>query len=89
MSPPHDLHIRLTPKAAANKIGPMDMDADGAPVLKVYVTALPEDGKANLALINLLAKTWKLPKSAFTIVRGATDRNKVVRVTGSIPPEFR
>jgi uncharacterized protein (TIGR00251 family) len=54
--------------------------ADGA--LNAAVTAPPEDGKANDALIALLATTWRLPRSAFAIVKGQTARTKTVRVSG-------
>ena len=50
--------------------------------LKAAVTAPAEDGKANSAVIDLLADEWRLPKSAFDIVRGATQRDKVVRISG-------
>ena len=50
--------------------------------LKAAVTAPPEDGKANDAVIALLAQTWRLPKSSFDIVKGASTRAKTVSVTG-------
>jgi len=50
--------------------------------LKAAVTAAPEDGKANDAVIALLAETWHLPKSSFGIVRGASARTKTVSVAG-------
>jgi uncharacterized protein YggU (UPF0235/DUF167 family) len=46
------------------------------------VTAIPEDGKANAALIKVLAKSLKLPKTAFALIAGATDRRKTLSVTG-------
>ena len=46
------------------------------------VTAVPENGKANEAVVKLLAKAWKLPKTSLTVVAGATDRNKIVHVAG-------
>ena len=55
-------------------------NTDGVQSLKVNVTTVPEDGKANAAMINLLADYFDLPKSAFTIIRGHTTRSKVVRV---------
>ncbi|WP_142849446.1 DUF167 family protein [Telmatospirillum sp. J64-1] len=76
------LAVRLTPKASRNRIEGLAAEADGSHILKVSVTAIPEDGKANAALIKLLAKEWKLPKGAFEIVVGATDRRKVVHITG-------
>ena len=54
--------------------------ASGA--LKVQVTAPAEDGKANAAVIELLAETWRLPKSAFAVTRGATSRDKVLSIAG-------
>lgn len=74
--------IRLTPKAARDRIDGVAADADGGAVLKVAVTAVPEDGKANAALIKLLSKQWRLPRSAMEIVQGATDRRKVLHITG-------
>jgi uncharacterized protein (TIGR00251 family) len=51
-------------------------------VLKAQVTAPAEDGRANAAVIELLAKTWRLPKSAFAVTRGATSRDKVLSIAG-------
>jgi uncharacterized protein len=50
--------------------------------LKAQVTAPAEDGKANAAVIALLAASWKLPKSAFAVTRGATSRDKVISIAG-------
>ncbi|CAA7626989.1 DUF167 family protein [Magnetospirillum sp. SS-4] len=74
--------VRLTPKASRDAIQAAAADADGAGVLRVQVTAVPEDGKANAALIKLLSKAWKLPKSTIGIVQGATDRRKVLLISG-------
>ena len=52
------------------------------PVVAQRVTEPPEDGKANAALIKLLAKAWKLPKSAVSLVAGHTDRRKTLAVAG-------
>lgn len=51
-------------------------------MLKVMVTAVPDSGRANEALVRLLAKQWKVPGSAITLVAGATDRNKILHVAG-------
>ena len=53
-----------------------------AGALKAQVTAPAEDGKANAAVIELLAETWRLPKSAFAVTRGATSRDKVLSIAG-------
>jgi len=77
--------VRLTPKAGANAIRGAAQDADGSAFLKVAVTEPPEDGKANAAMLKLLAKTWKLPKTSLTVASGATSRRKVVHVAGDGP----
>jgi uncharacterized protein (TIGR00251 family) len=74
--------FRLTPKSSANAIRGVARDADGSVHIKAAVTAAPEGGKANAALLKLLAKTWKLPKTSLTIVSGATSRRKVVHIAG-------
>ncbi|MBU2963734.1 DUF167 domain-containing protein [Citreicella sp. C3M06] len=68
------IELRVTPKASRNEI----RDEDGA--LRVYVTTVPEDGKANAAVIKLLAKALGVPKSRLTLLRGATSRDKLFRV---------
>jgi hypothetical protein len=74
--------VRLTPRAGRNAITGRAVDAAGAPLLKATVTAVPERGAANEALIALLAKSWRLPKSALAIVGGATDRTKLIEIAG-------
>lgn len=76
------VRLRLAPKSSANKIAAIETDADGAGLVKAMVTAVPEQGKANAALIKLLAEDWKLAKSTITVIRGATDRNKTLLVAG-------
>ncbi|HCK19780.1 MAG TPA: hypothetical protein DHW36_14810 [Thalassospira sp.] len=77
------LFVRLTPKASRNAIGDVMVDANGQEQLKVSVTAVPENGKANLALIKLLAKAAKCPKSSVRIVSGQTDRTKTLLIDGN------
>ncbi len=50
--------------------------------LKAAVAAPPIDGKANAALVELLAGSWRLPKSAFAIAKGRTSRIKRVSIAG-------
>ncbi|NVJ90755.1 MAG: DUF167 domain-containing protein [Methylocystaceae bacterium] len=76
------LFIRLTPKAKKTAINTMMTDGDGKCVLKASVTAVPEKGKANSALIKLLSKEWKLAKSNFKVISGETDRNKTLLLKG-------
>ncbi len=76
------VRVRLTPKAATNRIKGIGPGAGDEPVVKVQVTAAPEGGKANAALIKLLAKAWRVPKTSVSVVRGATDRSKTLLVEG-------
>ncbi|MFV0386733.1 DUF167 domain-containing protein [Paracoccus sp. (in: a-proteobacteria)] len=66
--------IRVTPRARRNAIS---VDETG---IRAHVTAVPEDGKANAAVIKLLAKSLGVAKSRLTLVRGATSRDKVFRL---------
>lgn len=76
------LFVRVTPGAGRNAIAGTAADAAGQKFLKVMVTAAPENGKANAAVVKLLAKTWKLPKSAISVVSGETARRKTLEITG-------
>jgi len=76
------VQVRLSPKASANRIGGIFENGDGVTAIKAAVTAVPEGGKANRALIKMLAKEWRLLKSGFTIVEGATDRRKTLFIEG-------
>ncbi|MFK8036290.1 MAG: DUF167 domain-containing protein [Hyphomicrobiales bacterium] len=71
--------IRVTPKASANRIK-VETLADGSTFIRVYVTTVPEAGKANQAVLKLLAKEMGVPKSSLSIVRGETDRNKLIKL---------
>ena len=51
-------------------------------MIRVSVTAAPEDGKANAAVIALLAKTWRVPRRAITVIRGSAARHKTIRIEG-------
>lgn len=58
----------------------MQVADDGT--VKVWVTASPTDGQANLAVCELLAKRLGLPKTAVSVARGETSRNKQVVAQG-------
>ncbi|MGY8959908.1 MAG: DUF167 family protein [Alphaproteobacteria bacterium] len=75
--------VALTPKASRNAITGVAETADGDTMLSARVTAAPENGKANTALIKLLSKEWKLPKSDFSVRIGAANRRKVIEIAGS------
>ena len=71
------LEIRVTPRAAKAGFGGV---RDGR--LIVRVTAPPVDDAANDAVIAMLAKRLRVPKSAVAIVSGVTNRNKTVAIAG-------
>ena len=74
--------VRVTPKASRNAIAGLAGTPAGGRVLKVSVTAVPEGGKANEAVVKLLSKAWKVPRTSLGVVAGATDRNKILHVAG-------
>lgn len=72
------LALRATPNARADAVA---LPAPGAPpVLAVRTTATPEDGRANEAILALLADALGRPRSTLTLLRGATARDKLVRI---------
>lgn len=76
------ISLRVTPRASRTAIDGIAEEADGGQALKVAVTAPPDDGKANDAVIRLLAKEWRLPKTTLSIASGATSRRKTVMIAG-------
>jgi len=78
------LRLRVTPRARRNAIIGV-LDTGSGPALKVSVTAPPADGKANLAVLALLAKALGVPKSTLSLISGDTGRNKLVRIPGDGP----
>jgi uncharacterized protein (TIGR00251 family) len=74
--------IRLTPRARANRLDGIVRGADGAAALKVSVTAPAAEGRANDALLALLAKSWGVPRRDLALVSGEKSRNKTVHVAG-------
>jgi uncharacterized protein (TIGR00251 family) len=76
------LTVRLTPRADRDAVEGIGILADGQAVLRARVRAVPEDGAANKALIALLAKLFRRPKSAIGLVSGASGRIKQLRIAG-------
>ena len=67
-------NIRVTPHARQNKV----VESDG--VLRVYTTTAPENGRANAAVVELLAEYFDVPKSKVYILRGLSGRDKTVSI---------
>ena len=71
------LSVRVIPNAGRDQvIGLQDN------VLKIKLQAVPEDGKANKALCELLAKHFGCHKRSVRIVAGEKSRNKIVEIEG-------
>lgn len=68
------LTLRVTPRARRNTVA---VEGD---LLRIHVTAPPEDGKANRAVIRLLADALGLAPSRLTVIRGESSRDKLVRL---------
>jgi uncharacterized protein YggU (UPF0235/DUF167 family) len=70
------LSVRLTPNGGRDVLERLETSADDDVVLKARVSAVPENGKANKALIALLAKSLRVPKSTISFISGETARKK-------------
>ena len=77
-----DLYLRLTPKAATDRIDGVETAADGRSHLKARVRAVPENGAANQALARMLGKALGVPASAVSVISGGTSRLKTLRILG-------
>lgn len=77
-----ELFVRLTPKSSRDAVEGIETAADGRSYLKARVRAVPEDGKANAALLRLVGRALGVPASAVTLVSGGTARLKTLRIAG-------
>ncbi|MGI9492731.1 MAG: DUF167 domain-containing protein [Geminicoccaceae bacterium] len=75
--------LKVTPGAGRSDVTGPGIDDHGHTLLNVKVTAPPEDGKANAAVIKLLAKRWRVPPGRFLLAKGARARQKVVDIVAA------
>jgi len=75
------LRLRVAPGAARAAV--IGRHGDG---WKIRVAAAPERGRANEALLALLADTLSVPRGSISLVAGASSRDKIVELAG-LPPE--
>ena len=80
------LSIRLTPAAAQEEVRGEWTDDKGAQWLAARVRAVPEKGRANAALIALVAKWLGWPRSAISLESGEGNRLKRLRIKGGGDP---
>lgn len=78
VSPNGTLAVRVTPKARGGERIVVEDTPEGR--ARVWVSAPPEDGKANAAVCRLVAKALGVPKSAVSVARGDTSREKLLHI---------
>ena len=69
------IYVHASPRSSKNEVIKI---SEGE--YKIKLTAPPVDGKANAALIEILAKYFKVPKSLIVIVGGKTAKVKIVDI---------
>ncbi len=77
--------VRVAAKSAPAGVAGIRLDAAGDAYLQVRVNAAPEGGKANAALLKLLAREWGVAGSRLAIVAGPRGRRKTVHLAGDPP----
>ena len=84
-----EVYIKLTPKASKNSILGILADEGGGSFLKISVTAVPENNKANQALITLLSKALHIAKRDIVIKSGMTSTRKTLMIYGVSEAELK
>jgi uncharacterized protein YggU (UPF0235/DUF167 family) len=84
----HKLWVKVTPNSPTNRLGALQKNPKDQWLLKVYLKAVPEKGKANQQLKVFLAECWDLSVSDITILQGETARLKLIEVQGTLPHIF-
>jgi uncharacterized protein YggU (UPF0235/DUF167 family) len=82
------LSVRVTPRGGRDAVDGWTADAEGRPLLKLRVTAAPSDGAANAAVIELVAKALRVPRSAVRVAAGETARVKRLEIVGVTPADL-
>jgi uncharacterized protein (TIGR00251 family) len=72
---------RVSPNARRSEFAGWTMDEKGRPVLLIKLHAPPVDGKANDELLRFLVEALDCSKSDVVLVRGQTNRLKVVELS--------
>lgn len=76
------LYLRVTPNAGVDKIEGVQLRDNDTVVLRMRVKAVPDKGKANKAVIALLAKQLGIAKTSITLTSGETARLKTLAIAG-------
>lgn len=76
--------IRVQPRGSRNEVV-----GERGGAIAVRVTAPPAEGRANAAVIELVARAAGVPRRKVELVRGERSREKLVRVAGMSAPQLR
>ncbi|MFH1799171.1 MAG: DUF167 domain-containing protein [Candidatus Omnitrophota bacterium] len=69
------IEVKVFPKSSREEI----VETDG--IIKIYVKAAPDKGKANAAVLKIIAKKYKTKKNKIKIIAGLTNKRKVVEIS--------
>jgi hypothetical protein len=75
------LAVKVTPKASRDEVLGIEIHAE-RPVLRVRVSAAPDKGRANKAVVKLIGKWLGIPASSITLASGANARLKSLFLEG-------
>jgi len=79
-----ELYVRLSPKASKDDVSGLK-DFDGKTYVQARVRAVPEDGKANKAVVELIAARLGVPKTSIALASGHSSRLKTLSISGDAP----
>lgn len=69
------IRVHVSPRSSRNQVSKLENGG-----YKIFLTAAPVDGKANSSLIKLLSDYFDVGKSKIKIVRGETNKNKIIEI---------
>ena len=79
------IHLRVTPNAGLDRVEGVEVRDDGQAVLRLRVKAVPDKGKANQAVMALVADALGIAKGKVSLIAGETARLKTLSVEGDGP----
>lgn len=74
------LRIKVIPNSPKNEVKEITSDSEHGDTIKIRISAQPEKGKANKEIIKFLASELEIPKPNISIISGAQDRIKLIKI---------
>jgi uncharacterized protein (TIGR00251 family) len=74
------ISVKVIPGAKKSEIIDLGKDLNGRKCFKIKVNQPPEDGKANQAVIEMVARYFQVKKNEVTIISGFTSKNKILEI---------